>query len=414
MDYAMAYTSLAHTYGNLTSFVTEYIKQLFPKNYFKTIHVSSAIAYKQFNIFQNTNREFLKKHKPMLIIRPRIETNDTDNFLYGTYLTQRITDQYMDLDFSNLQPFIEDDEKQIYMKFLLNRLNISFDVTIITETQIEQINQYTFFKNRVRQDHNFMIQTALESYVPKELLGVLSKDVNIPMIDSNGSVKTFLDYLNSHSYYPVTYKLKNSTGKDEFFRYYPVNVDSLFTGLQIDDGSKKGFISDAFTINFTLTTEFNGAGLYYYFTTNSDVITEIDMSILHDDKKIIPLFTISNLFNQQLPDGWNLYTSSMYVITDTTKPDVTDFSSLLNGSVSDVIKYHKEKGIPLETFIKVSVMKDNTLLDPLNGDFSVDWDNFILTTNRLNLASTYRIMIHVNTLYVNELIKSVYGFRDDK
>jgi hypothetical protein len=270
MNYAFASTSLAHTYGNITSFITEFIKNIFGKNYFKTVHMSSTIAYRQFNIFQNSNKEFIKKSKPMLIVRPRIELNDNEVFLDGTYLTTRISDNFTDTDFSNLQPFIQDDKKGIYMKYLLNRLKIYFDVSIIVETQMEQINKALFFKNRIRQEIPFYLQTALESLVPKELIQVLSDDASIPIYDTNNSIKTFMDYLNGNSYYPVTYKLKNSSGKDEFFRYYPVNIDTTISNLSIDDGSKRGFIFDSFAINFTVSAEFNAAGLYYYFTLHFD------------------------------------------------------------------------------------------------------------------------------------------------
>ena len=51
MGYCVAQTSLAHTYGNVTCFITQYLKNLFPENYFKTVHISSTIAYKQFSGF---------------------------------------------------------------------------------------------------------------------------------------------------------------------------------------------------------------------------------------------------------------------------------------------------------------------------------------------------------------------------
>ena len=91
-EYTVSQTSLAHTYGNVTCQIVDYLKNMFPSGYFKTVHVSSSIAYRQFNVFQNSNKEFLKKSKPMLIVRPRIEINDSDTFLYNTFLTTRMTD----------------------------------------------------------------------------------------------------------------------------------------------------------------------------------------------------------------------------------------------------------------------------------------------------------------------------------
>lgn len=392
------------------------MSKIFSQNYFKTVHVSSTIAYRQFNIFQNKNQGFLKKNKPMLIIRPRVEINESDSFLYGTYLTTRIVDSYMDIDGTNLQPFFEDKHNQRYIKFLMNRLTILFDITIITETQMEQLNQAHFLKNRIRQDRPFFLQTSLESYIPKDLMELISKDAQIPLYDVNNdnSVRPFLEYINGHSAYPVSYKIKNSTGNDEFFRYYPVNIDTMFTGLSIDDGSKKGVISDAFATNFTVSTEFNAAGLYYYFTENKRLIEGFDMSIeAGDDKKIIPIFTISNLYDIKAPDGWNLYTAPMYQVEKHHEPDYMEIGSLFNNSLQRVIEYHRKHGLDCSIFIHFTVMKDNTKLFP-KRDYDVDLDNLVLITKNSNIDSTYRLIIHVNTLYINELLLDIMNLENEK
>ena len=415
MGYCIAQTSLAHTYGNITCFITEYIKSLFPKDYFKTIHVSSSIAYRQFNIFQNNNKEFIRKKKPSMVIRPRIELNDSDVFLYNTLLTNRITDQYLDRDFTNLQEFIHDKERGTYMKFLLNRLKILFDVTIITETQMEQLNQAHYLKNRIRQDHPFFLSTHLESFVPRELMELMSKDIDIPMYDENKSIKRFLDYINGVSLYPVSYKIKNSTGNDEFFRFYPVNIDTMFTGLSIDDGSKRGFIDDSFTTTFTVSTEFNAAGLYYYFARKPDFINKFITSMeAGDEKRIIPLFTINNEFTTRIEEGWNLFAAPIYSVDkDARTIDETDLSSIFNNSIKKCIEYHDKHGLSQDLFIKFVVTKDNELLIP-EEDYSIDLLNHKLITKKINPSSTYRLFIHVNTLYVNDLISRILELNEEK
>jgi len=411
-EYTVSQTSLAHTYGNVTCQIVDYLKKMFPEGYFKTVHVSSTIAYRQFNVFQNSNKEFLKKSKPMLIIRPRIEINDSDTFLYNTYMTTRMTDNFMDTSFTNLQPFIEDNERGNCMKFLLNRLKMLFDVTIINETQIEQLNIAHFFKNRVRQDAPFFIQTSLESYIPRELMRVMSEDVGIPMYDENGSIANFLNYVNGVSVYPITYKMKNSSGNDEFFRHYPVNIDTIIQGLSIDDGSKKGFVSDAFTTSFTVSTEFNSAGLYYYFAYTPNLIEKLDVNLNEtSDNRIIPLFTINNLDEKRPGDGWNVYTAPIYKTTE--KPDITEFGTLMNNSMTAVIKYHKDHNIPLSVFMRYRVTKDNVdLRDKV--DYSIDFDKYTLTTYNCNHSSTYRFILYVNTLYINELINDILELSEEK
>jgi len=414
MGYCMAQTSLAHTYGNITCFITEYIKGLFPENYFKTVHISSTIAYRQFNIFQNTNKEFLRKSKPMLIIRPRVELNDSDTFLYNTLLTTRMMDNYIDTSFTNLQPFINDKSKGNQIKFLLNRLKMFFDITIVTETQMEQLNQAHFFKNRVRQEKPFFLKTCLESFIPRELFELMAKDIGMEMYDENGSIKPFLDYVNSVSMYPISYKMKNSTGNDEFFRFYPVNIDTTISGLAIDEGNKKGMIADTHTISFTVSTEFNASGLYYYFAEHPEWIDDFVIGMHDGDpNRLIPLFTINNLYKERIADGWNIYTSPIYMVDAHADPDIMDIKQLFNNSMMRCIEYHKEHGIPLSTFMQYTVMKDNQTLKP-HIDYELDFDEFKLITKKINPSSTYRLIIFVNTFYINSLIKDLFDLDEEK
>lgn len=414
MGYCIAQTSLAHTYGNVTCFITEFIKSLFPKDYFKTIHISSTIAYKQFSIFQNTKKEFIRKKKPMLIIRPRVEINDSDTFLYNTFMTTRMTDNYMETSFTNLQEFIYDNERGNCMKFLLNRLKMFFDVTIVTETQLEQLNQAHYLKNRIRQDRPFFLETSLESFIPKELMEMMSKDIGIPIYDENKSIKPFLDYINGVSIYPISYKIKNSTGNDEFFRFYPVNIDTTISGLSIDDGSKRGFVSDSFTTTFTVSTEFNSAGLYYYFTEDPNFVSRFITSLeAGEEKKLIPLFTITNNPVERIGEGWNLYAAPIYAVERSQSIDETDLSSIFNNSITKCLEYHHFHGLDPDLFIKFVVTKDNERLIP-NEDFEVDLKNLKLITKKINPDSTYRVFIHVNTFYVNDLISRVYELDAEK
>ena len=412
MDYAVAQTSLAHTYGNITCFIADYIKNLFPKNYFKTVHIATTIAHKQFSIFQNSNKEFLKKSKPMLIVRPRIEMDDSSVFLYDTYMTTNTHNLYNDVSFTNLQPFVSDKDGGNYIKFLLNRLKLSFDVSIITETYMDALNQAHFLKNRLPINYYLFLPTSLESYIPRELLELVGDTIGIPLYDENGSVAPFLEYINSHSDYPVSYKMKNSTGNDEFFRYYPCNVDTSFTGLSVEEGNKKGQIVESCAVQLSLTAEFNAAGMYYFFTKKEKKLDSFIVSMATNNKdKIIPLFTQHDLYVPKYGVGWNVYCAPLYKV-DTDTIDTMDISSLFNNSILYVLKYHNEHNIPLDMVIKAEVMKDNRKLT--DEEFSVDFENLILTTRNCNMMSTYRFIVHINTSYINNLLNETYELSKER
>ncbi len=463
MNYAMASPSLAHTYGNVTCFMTEWLKGLFPKNYFKTVYVSSTIAYRNFSRFNNTTKEFIKKSKPMLIIKPRIEIDNDEGFLKETYFTTRIVDMADSNDWGNLQDYVEDDLNQRYVKFLMNRLNISFDVSIIVETQMEQINMVHYFKNRIRQGRPMFLNTCLESFVPRDIIALLAKDIAVPIKDDMGYVKPILDFLNSNACYPTTYKYKNSTGNDEFFRYHPAAIETVITGLTIDEGSRKGQISDNFQINFTVNCEFSTAGLYYYFTENKKIIDDFIPSYEEDNSnssQMTPIFTVSNIYDIELPPGWNVYTSPMYTVEGTkseelefeallntslieainyhrqhgipelppgwnvytspmytvegTKSEELEFEALLNTSLIEAINYHRQHGIPLSVFLSATVMKNNKVMSEENGEYKIDWDRLVITTYNCNPSSTYRFILNVNTQYINELIKHLLNLDEER
>lgn len=413
MDYCVAQTSLAHTYGNITCFVADYIKSLFPQNFFKTVHISTAIAYKQFSVFQNSRKEILKKSKPMLIIRPRIEMDDSSVFLYDTFLTTNAHNIYMERDFSNLQPFVIDRERKIEIKYLMNRLKMNFDISIITETQMDAINQAHYLKNRIDFNYSHFIPTHLESYVPRELLNVVSKDIGVPMYGEDGSVRDFVRYLNAHSIYNVSYKMKNSTGNDEFFRFYPASIDTVFSGLSVEDANKKGMVAESCAVSFSVSTEFFGAGLYYFFTSNNQVIDKFVMDMTTgDNSHIIPIYTQQNLFVSKFGAGWNVYTAPMYRVDD-VETDIMDVSSIFNNSLRGVISYHKQHGIPIDTCIRVEVMKDNRYLIP-DAEYILNLDDFTLTTLNCNYKSMYRLIVHVNTSYINGLINEVFDLSKER
>lgn len=411
MGYILSGASLAHTYGNVTAFYTNFIKGLFPDDFFKTVHISSKIAFREFNILQNKNKEYFKKSKPMLIIRPRMDINNSDEFLKGSYLTTRIANQLDASDMGNLQDILIDNDNGKYLKYLMNRMTMLFDVSIIVETQLQQLNTVTFLKNALMCERPFMIPTCLENNIPRELMEKIAKDVG-HNIDNEESSQKFVEYLNTHSLFPITYKMKNSTGNNEFFRYYPVNIDTTVSQYDIDDGSKKGFVADTYTINFTVNAEFWIAGLFYYFSKTVNKIAGIESSIIADGK-IIPIFTVSNIYDTQLPEGWKLYKSPMYKVDYTNRVDEMDISSLLNSSLTACLKYHKDHNINNNIFIHISVMKDNVALER-GKDFEIDFDKMILYTYKTNNTSTYRLFIYVNPSYINNLISSIYEFDKEK
>ena len=216
--------------------------------------------------------------------------------------------------------------------------------------------------------------------------------------------------MNSHSAYPTTYKMKNSTGNNEFFRFYPAQVDTVITGLNIDDGSKKGMVFDEFNLSFTVTTEFYSAGLYYYFSPSVEAIDGYIFDMVAD-KEIVPIFTVSNLYDS-IGDNWEIYISTMYNLDNNGTDEELELSSIFDNGMINILNKHIENDMDIDRFMRVVVMKDNSMLNPT--DYEMDFSTLVLTTLNGDINATYRLIIHVDKLYINEYTKNINNLNHNK
>lgn len=394
-------TSASHTFGNVTAFVQNWLLNLFPEGLFKTIHVNSKIAHAQ---LRSTPNEFLKKSKPMFIIRPRIDWTDTNKFLKGTPIAERQGDLYHTYGGTNLQDFFQDNRNKVAIKWQLNRTVMNFDVILIFGTFMQQSNWANHFINSVRQERPFTLETCLESYLAPDLLREVSKCAGIPTTDEDGSHKTFLRYLNSNSKYPITYKLQGGTGREEFYRYYPVNMDCIITNFSPDEGEKVGHVSDKYQIPFTMRCEFTTTGFYYLF---SDNLTRRNMILLDEEPDtIVPVFTdVLTKDDIDLPVGWHLFASPSCRLE--TKNDSLNIETLFTLSLKTALKFHVEHGMPLVEFFNIRIRKQGKLLT-YGEDFTFDPETYTIHFINCNTYYTYKILIMINVEYINNLIKSIY------
>lgn len=424
MRYSMAGASLAHTYGNIATFANSFLLSLFPPNYFKTNYINSTIAYRDFATYNNNRQQFIKKQKPMLIMKPRIEMDVQDELpINQTYLAQRIYDiNNDDIETGNLQNFFFDKDNKRQIQFLLNALRINFDVTIAVETQMEQINLAHYFKNRVRQGWEMTKVVGLESYISRDIMYLLAKDAGFEDVFTTSKeerIGEFLSYVNNNSMYPVTLKYKNASGRHEFFRYHHSHVNMAITGLSIDDPSKKNMVSDECLITFSLRCDFNTAGLYVYLSNNDTVFEEFEREGLYDDQtgntKLVPVVTPQWYYtNRTMPNGWQVFTMPSFDIDTDEHPYPLDFSVLLNASLTEAYNYHKKFNIPITTFMDAVVIKDTREMEKEKNEYKIDWENLILYVYNRNITSEYRFVLLVNTEYLNNLLADIIKFREEK
>lgn len=396
--------SVSHTYGNALAFIQDWIINLFPENMFKTIHVNSKIAHRQ---IKSTTHEYLKKSKPMILFRPRIPGPDEDRFLKGTPLIERQTDMYSQWGATNLQPFFHDPEHDLTIKYQMNRMVFYVDVVLVFSTLMLREDYFHYFYNSVRINHPFNLDTCFESYLPQEMLKILSDCVDVPLYDSDMSTKPFLDYMNAHSSYPITFKLQGSTQTKEFYRYYPVIIDTEISNLDKDDGEQSGHTMTNYQMSFTVRMAFNATGFYYIF---SDKLHHINLpKIDPEDSSMIPLYTDVLLPEDlDLPYGWSLYNRGTCRLEK--EEDSVNFNQMLNMSIREAIAYHKKNGLPMVSFIDIKIRRQGKPIHEFQ-DYTIDWDKLEIHFKHGDTFHTYNILICLNITYINTLMKDLYNLK---
>ena len=406
VHYIQAQCSTAHTYGNVIAFIQNWLLNLFPENTFKTIHVNSKIAHTQ---LRSVPGEFLKKAYPMFILRPRIDWNDTNRFLNGTLVTERQGDLYSTYGNTNLEPFIQDNHNKVAVKYQLRREVINIDVVMFFQTSIQQTNWAGYIQNATRSLNTpQFLPTHLDSYISPELLKVLSDLAHIPMMDENGSTADFLKYLNSVSMFPITYKLQGSSGTEEFFRHYPVNIDTKITDFNVDEGETVGQVKDRYQVTMTLRCEFWGTGFYYLFSDEIAHHTTIKVDF-DDDSNFIPIFTdVLTKDDIDLPMGWHVFAQPICRLEHGDKKICID--EVLNNSIREAIKFHTARGIPINQFLKIRVRKQGKLMDE-DVEYRFLPDTREIVFIHASTYYTYKIIIMLNVQYINELVKDIYHIK---
>ena len=408
IKYVQMMNSTAHTYGNAIAFIQKWLIDLFPKrddgeSVFRTIHVHSKLAHKQ---IRSTAHEMYKKSKPILAIRPRVDFSE-DRFLKGTPLIERMSMGQLNFGPEGLNEFFFDRNHKLALKYQLNRTVMYVDVTMIFSTLMQQMNYANYIKNSISIGHPFDLNTCFESFLALEMMEMISEISGIPVKDEHGSVCKFLDYINAHTLGPVTYKLQGSTQTHEFYRYYPVVIDTLIDQLDIDDGERNGQINDDYSIRFSIRMEFFTTGFYYLFHDN---IHKMHKPIFSDNSAIIPVYTDVLLKEDlDLRLGWSLF--KRFSCTLDKVNDSVHFESILSQSIKAAISYHVSERIPMVELINFRIRKQGHEL--IEGrDYQINYETYTINFHNKEYGYyTYTVFICINIEYINNLIREIFKLK---
>jgi hypothetical protein len=135
-------------------------------------------------------------------------------------------------------------------------------------------------------------------------------------------------------------------------------------------------VANSAQIDFTLTCEFNTAGLFTYTPrTNAKKLSEqINFEIDYRNQGIIvPMYTFNKLFMENDDDGWRYFTSRMYRVDESGTTDTMDLEPIFRDTnIKDLIAYHKQQGMDNHVFFNMRVyMVDKELTEGTDWKFDL-------------------------------------------
>lgn len=408
--YSVASPSSSVIYGNIAQHTKELIKSIFPNSFFKYEHISSEIAYRNLRrqLGAQSKQNVAKREKPYLVIRPMISVPD-EMYLYNTPLTSNMDHIHTSLNKDVLIPIINDTDEALRLMFKLNRDKIEFQVTVTVSTMTQQIDIYKSLANVGLWYRPFTRRLPLEYMIPRPIVAALASRQGMDLSKEAYAANIFLDYINRHSNYPITYKMRNSTSRDEYFMYSNQEVLFTFEDFSIGEGQYKNMVQDSFEITFRVTAEFNLPGLFVLVGDQSLKESTLNETIICDMKTedlSFPLFTIENLFNEaELDNGFKKYKSSIMAMDPDKKTgdDVTMFGVLLGDAFQEIVRAYCSNNVPIDTLAILQLYKNGEILTE-GKDYSVDWYNLKLTTYKPSKEDSYRLIMYVNTIKLNQIV----------
>lgn len=409
-------TSMAHVCGNVTSVVMNHCKNSFPKGFFKSSNINTRLAIKDFKeIDDRYGFLSLKKEKPIISITPKLTTEETEfniDFVRRRYQKPTTLDSTRP-SFHDIK-FFKDFEKNLFIDFSVERMKMEFEMVYVVSTAMQQYNMVGYMVNNFRFDQPFYQQFLMECEIPKAVINQLSKDSGVPVYDESGSVKPFIDYVNTNSTTIISYRFKASEKKYKFFMLIPGNMLLTFDGRpNPDDGDREGQTSDNFKVTHNVTVEFNYPSVFYYIsglvhdrieTSGGDMLIE---GMTTTD--IIPLLTIQMPeVYARLEDGKMLSLSTSFEIEDVVK-DVTDISSLFDSSTHEFHSIAKQYKINMNEIYKIILYRENHKYP--EDKYSIDWETFELTVMDAGkeLTPEFQLVIYEDNALINELKEKLYN-----
>lgn len=404
-----ANASLSGIIGNTSAYIKEWFLGIFPKDTFKKVHVDTSMSLN--NFMADKDNVFNKDGYPILVIKPRVTFGE--DTMYGRLPDWISTNYYVFKNIENYLPVFSDPANEIYLYTVPDRLKITFEIEIICETKIQQINMAQYLKGSVMHAGYFILKNVrMEAQVPKLFIKCVHDIMDFDNSTDDGHAK-FVDYLESRSQNYITEKINPSSSDPSYYYMYSPNLACRFEDYpQVDDGEQKDHVKVNFRISEVLTVDFSIPGNFFFETRKklnpSDYTLGWDINDNSNPSQLVYTMQMTPEKYYKYDDGreFNLYKKQAYVTEENLElnEDTIPLTRFFNRDIKDVIDACFKYNIDPNTVFELKVYNDRSR--QINPDNIVmDWNDLILHHKECRNDSMYHMYAYINYREYNKILK---------
>lgn len=402
----LAVPSYTHGYSLAIEYMRHWVLSKFPENFFNTVHINGKHVLDDWKYFNKTN---IIRVPPLLAIMPSVDY-DYDREGLDSYLA----DKEIYLRRSNYQnSFFRDYDNNLFIGVDFQALRMNFAFKIRVRTRAQQLDLLKNMQMDFRIGATQSNYVSIDYLIPKEILIDIAKKTGFAVDEENMIVKDvmpFLSYLNSHSTYPILFKMRAINQKPEFFlRMRNVHAHiSCLDKLSPDDGERDGHLDTNFHIEFQAILTIPVPMFYIYFSADR-LVYDISMT----KEKGYGMYSFCEWELPAIDDkGWHQIAMTSYMCDKGEK--FIDMSQTFsnNQNLDVVMKHSISNYISPDGYVNVMVVRGTDVARLVRS--KMDY-----TTMRLNLLDdvdeeAVTIVIYADLEYINDTLTTLRNYNSNR
>jgi hypothetical protein len=362
--------------SQITGICKDYVENLFPKNFFKEVYITTSNAFtdQAGSTEENGDPKVLKI--PRLSISPEFLFNSSETFGWGSAIPtwrRGIHLRYRDCRDYGYKRIFRNEQDDININTVPNRVKFVMYCKVRTDTFLSKLDVGNYLQQRLSEGDRFYLNNKVfESEIPYTIIKAISAIKGLDFNDNDDQLE--LDkYLKRFSSGQITHKTNQATGNKIYSFLYSSNILVTVSNPPTSDGRVRERINmsdDSGEIEFNLDMEF---WIPNNYLLECNAIPQGDYNPLSTYDKV----TFEHFVPMRPPDtigertqiAWNKFVTETNV-----KMDYIEFGAMLSKNVNRFILERSEKKdyAILKDIFEIVIFRDDRKLEE-GKDYRIEW-----------------------------------------